>query len=133
MRVASLNSHLYYLSASKSARANARLLVRAAAFPPSPPPAPPAAPLHPPRNRDSPGLRACHRVHIKKWRLFRYTRNAVKRQCRWQVSLLTRTSRAGNALTVKFFNSRTLRNSSGRNYLPFVPSSTWRCNGTLNV
>jgi len=37
MLVASLNSHLYYLSASKSARASARLLMRAAPLP-SPPP-----------------------------------------------------------------------------------------------
>lgn len=77
MLVASLNSHLYYLSASKSARANARLLVRAAPTP-LPPSSPRGIALRPPRV--SPGA-------YKEVASLPVQKECVGRQCRWRFSL----------------------------------------------
>lgn len=81
MLVASLNSHLYYLSASKSARANARLLVRAAPSHPFRPPASsPAVSWRPASPRVSPGA-------YKEVASLPVQKECVERQCRWRFSL----------------------------------------------
>lgn len=97
MLVASLNSHLYYLSASKSARASARLLVRLSPLSPSSPsvswrPAPP---------RVSPGA-------YKEVASLPVQKECVKRQCRWRFPLLNEDflrSREYFIIARPFFNS----------------------------